>query len=664
VWIRCQEVESPLPAGAPARICALGHVLEALGTSRDNGWGCDGRKEVGGCKGGTTDFQQSSGMNRFRCEQCDYDLCQECFDGIPASSAATSCAEHQYWTCPVCDEINRAERPHCNNCGTLVRCNSSGSVASLPSGPFVLATTEFTPSAPPLAGPGAGADRSTNSTLPNGSPISSSSASGHVPLRKLFRVNSEALLDKWLDKNRGIRAALPEYEVAAQGICVASELMSSSRLWKHLKYLKSQKTVMAPYEELITDIIHKAYKTRFRWVARYKSASVSGLGSGNLLEGATHFYQALQWERPYLVQALDLLYKMEDDDGLQVILGLMLSGSGWCHARKTFVFNTIVSRVRVPAAASENARAGESLALQVARQAVMEVVTEFIEDTKDQALKTTFLEPTKMHFRAKDEPVRENQVDVHGSNTYLAILSATLGVQLNRRPYLSDYSIGCVDFLADGAAPPPAWSESHFGRDWEGVRELRAEEGLFGEEGPKPLRAPGIFDRIEFFADTCLLQTRTGFVFHGGTAREVANAAVNPNGRREQRLQLARYLEKFASWFSEEFILPRMISRIIGETGRVEALQVFMDDLITLEPHLAGDDGEEDVRFWLWDMSELPAEFRVDRAAHLMRHIGVLRAVVSEVPALTDGQEEECCRRDLQWTRGLIDGPGDTALAE
>jgi len=304
----------------------------------------------------------------------------------------------------------------------------------------------------------------------------------------------------------------------------------------------------------------------------------------------------------------------------------MLLGSGWCHARKTFVFNTIVSRVKVPLSAADDllAHPDDDADLQAARRSLMEVVTEFIEDSKDLAVKSTFLEPCKMFFRAKDEPVRENQVDVHGSNTYLAILSATLGVQLNRRPYLGDYSIGCVDFLANGAPEPLAWSESHFGRDWEGVGELRHEEGRFGEDGPKPLRTPGIFDRIEFFSDTFLLQSRTGFVFKGATARDVANAAVNPASSKDKRLRLARYLEKFASWFSEDFILPRMISRITGDTGRLEALQTLKDDLVRVRPDLAGDEGEEDVRFWLWDMSDLPAQFRQQRAVDLMRHVGVL----------------------------------------
>jgi len=535
-----------------------------------------------------------------------------------------SSEEYRYWTCPMCDEINREDRDHCNNCNLLIPPElwnqSTANNAPLPC---------WVPSAPPL--PELADNSDAIEAASSTDPASASTKDAHAPLYvgipKLYRISSEALLGRWLDKDRGIHAAMPEYQVAAQRICIAPELMSSSRLWKHLKFLKQQKAVVAAYEEIVITIIHKACNTRFRWAARYKTANISGLGSGNLLQGAMSYYQALQWERPYLVQALDLLHKTEDPDGLQVILGLMLSGSGWCHARKTFVFNTIVSRVKVPAGAIEEAwtRADESPELQTARQAIMEIVTDFIEDTKDHALKSTFLEPTKMHFRAADEPVRENQVDVHGANTFLAILSATLGVQLNRRPYLRDYSIGCVDFLADDAAEPTAWSESHFGRDWEGVRELR-DGGEFGEQGPKPLRKPGIFDRIEFFADTCILQSRTGFVFSGGTAREVANASVNPAGRSEKRLHLARYLEKFASWFSKDFILPRMISRITGDAGRVEALQVFLDDLLIIEPELAGEDGEEDVRFWLWDMSEIPAQFRTKRAARLMQHVGVLRA--------------------------------------
>ena len=44
-----------------------------------NGWGCDGQKEQGGCRKGCTGFNQTAGWARFRCiSGCDYDLCDQC----------------------------------------------------------------------------------------------------------------------------------------------------------------------------------------------------------------------------------------------------------------------------------------------------------------------------------------------------------------------------------------------------------------------------------------------------------------------------------------------------------------------------------------------------------------------------------------------------------
>ena len=59
-------------------VCKNGHGLLPLGTSKDNGWGCDGRNE-GGCLSGITGFHQTKGMNRFQCEQCDFDYCEKCY---------------------------------------------------------------------------------------------------------------------------------------------------------------------------------------------------------------------------------------------------------------------------------------------------------------------------------------------------------------------------------------------------------------------------------------------------------------------------------------------------------------------------------------------------------------------------------------------------------
>jgi len=65
-------------AQAGIAYCNKGHVLAALGTTRDNGWSCSGALELGGCKGGHAGFGETLGVNRFRCEECDYDLCVKC----------------------------------------------------------------------------------------------------------------------------------------------------------------------------------------------------------------------------------------------------------------------------------------------------------------------------------------------------------------------------------------------------------------------------------------------------------------------------------------------------------------------------------------------------------------------------------------------------------
>ena len=87
---------------------------------------------------------------------------------------------------------------------------------------------------------------------------------------------------------------------------------------------------------------------------------------------------------------------------------------------------------------------------------------------------------------------------------------------------------------------------------------------------------------------------------------------------------MAKYLDAFTYWFSEEFLVPRMITRLTGDDGCLEALQGLLEDLVLQEPSLRStEEGEDDVRFWLWDMSGLPARLRMDRAARLLRHAEV-----------------------------------------
>lgn len=56
------------------------HPLKYLDTTMDNNWSCDGRLLPNGCLSGITGFRQTKNMKRFRCVQCDYDLCEKCMN--------------------------------------------------------------------------------------------------------------------------------------------------------------------------------------------------------------------------------------------------------------------------------------------------------------------------------------------------------------------------------------------------------------------------------------------------------------------------------------------------------------------------------------------------------------------------------------------------------
>jgi hypothetical protein len=56
------------------------HPLVFLDKSEDNGWACDGKNLINKCFSGITDFHQTQNIPRFRCEKCDFDLCENCMN--------------------------------------------------------------------------------------------------------------------------------------------------------------------------------------------------------------------------------------------------------------------------------------------------------------------------------------------------------------------------------------------------------------------------------------------------------------------------------------------------------------------------------------------------------------------------------------------------------
>ena len=54
------------------------HALKYLDTTMDNNWRCNAVYLQGGCLSGSNSINKSKNFKRFRCMQCDYDLCEKC----------------------------------------------------------------------------------------------------------------------------------------------------------------------------------------------------------------------------------------------------------------------------------------------------------------------------------------------------------------------------------------------------------------------------------------------------------------------------------------------------------------------------------------------------------------------------------------------------------
>jgi hypothetical protein len=244
---------------------------------------------------------------------------------------------------------------------------------------------------------------------------------------------------------------------------------------------------------------------------------------------------------------------------------------------------------------------------------------EFLEDEKDAAFRTHFIEPSWLYLAAVHDG--NPDVVVHGANTYLAVLAATLGVRMSREPFLEDESKGVapfLDFQFSNGALSALHHPSNLGKSWEAVRECR---------NPRCPGAPRMSHR---------------WITDGGSPMTSVKLATG-----SKRAKAAPYLEGFAQPFAAHRLLPRLVSRLTQSDSMTAALNAQL--LALQSAGLRVDDGEgsledDDVRYWLWDLEAEPEPaFRLERALLLFGELGVVKpALVPQlVPVAAQGQEQE-----------------------
>lgn len=468
----------------------------------------------------------------------------------------------------------------------------------------------------------------------------------------------DLLLERWARGRQASDEGPEEYAEARRMLCLHPDLLRRSRVGEALMHVKQCRRLdgRSPFDGSAEDIlmdfhdvfepslllaIKKAFGHRFDIAARNEDRSIPVVAAqpGNLYDAAVKMWAALPiWKKPIMSAALRELLVTEDATGLQVVLGMMRESLQHCSAAKVDVWSRVLLRVSAPA--PEPCGGALRSASAEAHRRLWEASFAFADEWKEKALTTVFLEPTKMYYAASGDHRLVENVEVHGASVYLAVLMSTLGVSCPRLPFMLDAPFAAVSFLdaLDADQMAELWLEEHFGKPYQAVPGCRR---------PR--------------AHTAIAHHECNFIFHGVQAWLVANNAIEREGLRERRERLRPYLEKFASCFSLEVLVPRLSQHLLASDDTRAALQVVLDEL---RGEAAGGDAEADVRYWLWDLEAVPARLRVSRATRLLERAGLLRPGAghgaaspaprgAEEPAEpADGDVAGCChRRKPDWAQ-------------
>jgi len=235
------------------------------------------------------------------------------------------------------------------------------------------------------------------------------------------------------------RARRPaEFVAAHQLICISPELMGKSRLDGRVAALET-KLLSCPLNESFTSVaaqlVARAFGVAVSKAARFHG-SVPGLADGCFYAGAMRVHDSLEeWQARLLHGAMREMVASEATE-LQIVCALLLRASNECQARKHHVFLLVIERMSADGAADQQGELAEGDKVQQSRRALLEAAQDVVDELKDKAFASVFTEPTKMYYRAVGDATMEGDVDVHGANTYLALLLASLGVRLAVREFL------------------------------------------------------------------------------------------------------------------------------------------------------------------------------------------------------------------------------------
>lgn len=360
-------------------------------------------------------------------------------------------------------------------------------------------------------------------------------------------------------------------------------------------------------------------------------------------------------------------------DALLLWVGLMVMGARQCDGRRRASFSTIINGVKVPedftglasapggGACASVCAAGEvdvaSLALapstttsttttppiftprkaletaasqdadlRASVRRLQRVCAAIIDDIKDAAYARTFTEPALLYAELKADHSVLTDLDVHGANTYLALLLANTGILLRRPPLFDDMKIGLVDAMATGleASVRELWSPEHRDTPW---RQIKL----------KSMPANGSVVRL--MSNTFIWPVHAA-IDAGDYAKRSTHDAQSSDAA--LRTRFAAYVQQFCSYFHADHLLPRLFSSLTGNSFQLEMfgaetvardLQRVFEELKKASIGGIRESQASNVNEWVWNVEDYPPVFNAGAARTLFAALGVCKESESEESA-------------------------------
>mmetsp|Transcript_3754 Transcript_3754/g.5952 ORF Transcript_3754/g.5952 Transcript_3754/m.5952 type:complete len:426 (-) Transcript_3754:176-1453(-) len=334
----------------------------------------------------------------------------------------------------------------------------------------------------------------------------------------------------------------------------------------------------------------------------------------------------MKWRRPLLTLATELYSEHGGADSILASFGTVIYLARNCITAKRIAFNFILAsahratmeaktnggdKEKAKGAAKGDAKKnGKDMTFEEAKEALYEMIEVYLDQHKENALKSSMLEPMKFLYSKQGQTHNMNSNDVHGYNYPAAILLSCLHVQLPLIPFMGDTwaSQGFLDCWDTTGDTKKLWElfrkPENFGKSFTGMRKE--------------------LDKLKFSK-----YPRSGdfkIVGKCESPKFIANIAVNEDSKYDSLRKHVgeNYIAKFAYFFTKSFFLKKCF-----EVLNQEAIPEYMGFPVVFqrifEEYKKGKTEIEDEKVIEWLYDEYFIEIQIDRVWELFTYIGITK---------------------------------------